>query len=116
MFQRHCRLCHRKNDSCLCSRYVLHEVSPVDGRRELARLLRAAGRGKRALPGCATRAWVGSYGPEQLCSVDNRFADLDMIPGLRTYPVNPKAREPLVRFMTGALISAGCKVIHSTRP
>src|SRR5947209_15348305 len=39
-----------------------------------------------------------------------------MIPGLRTYPVNPKAREPLVRFMTGALMEAGCSIIHSTSP
>jgi len=39
-----------------------------------------------------------------------------MIPGLRTYSVNAKAREPLVNFMTGALVGAGCKIIHSTRP
>jgi hypothetical protein len=37
-----------------------------------------------------------------------------MIPGLRTYSVNAKAREPLVSFMTGALVGAGCKIIHST--
>ncbi|MBI1867479.1 MAG: hypothetical protein HYS06_04190 [Methylocystis sp.] len=37
-----------------------------------------------------------------------------MIPGLRTYSVNPKARRPLVDFMTGALMAAGCKIIHSS--
>lgn len=37
-----------------------------------------------------------------------------MIPGLRTYPVNPKARHPLVDFMSGALMAAGCKIIHSS--
>ena len=39
-----------------------------------------------------------------------------MIAGLRTYQVNAKARQPLVEFMTGALLSAGCKIIHSTPP
>jgi hypothetical protein len=37
-----------------------------------------------------------------------------MIPGLRTYPVNPIARRPLVEFMTSALMTAGCKIIHSS--
>lgn len=33
---------------------------------------------------------------------DQRVVELEMIPGLRTYSVNAKAREPLVNFMTGA--------------
>src|ERR1043166_5133726 len=45
-----------------------------------------------------------------------RIVELDMIPGLRTYSVNARAREPLVRFMTGALVEAGCRIIHSTPP
>lgn len=35
-----------------------------------------------------------------------------MIPDLRTYTVNPAARLPLVEFMTGSLMAAGCKIIH----
>jgi hypothetical protein len=45
-----------------------------------------------------------------------RIVELDMIPGLRTYSVNARARGPLVRFMTGALVEAGCRIIHSTPP
>ena len=37
-----------------------------------------------------------------------------MVLGLRTYSINAKAREPLVSFMIGALMGAGCKIIHST--
>lgn len=39
-----------------------------------------------------------------------------MIPGLRTYSVNPSARSPLLEFMTSSLIAAGCKIIHSSPP
>src|SRR5687768_16580242 len=37
-----------------------------------------------------------------------------MISGLRTYSVSSNARRPLVEFMTGALMAAGCKLIHSS--
>jgi hypothetical protein len=43
----------------------------------------------------------------------NRRAE--MIPGLRTYTVNARARQPLVDFMTGALVDAGCKIVHTLR-
>src|SRR6266567_4090743 len=46
--------------------------------------------------------------------IGQRVVELYMIPDLRTYSINAKAREPLVRFMTGALEGAGCKIIHST--
>jgi len=39
-----------------------------------------------------------------------------MLPGLRTYSVNPKARQPLIEFMTVALAKAGCKVISASSP
>lgn len=39
-----------------------------------------------------------------------------MIPGLRTYGVNAKARGPLVEYMTSALVAAGCKIIHRSAP
>ncbi|MDP1753823.1 MAG: hypothetical protein Q8L22_30610 [Reyranella sp.] len=39
-----------------------------------------------------------------------------MIPGLRTYSVMSKARQPLIDFMTGALMSSGCKIIHTSLP
>ncbi len=39
-----------------------------------------------------------------------------IIPGLCTYSVKPKARQPLVEFMTSALVSSGCKIIHSSQP
>lgn len=35
-----------------------------------------------------------------------------MIPGLRTYAVNPAKRRPLLDFMTGALEESGCRIIH----
>jgi hypothetical protein len=54
--------------------------------------------------------------PQPVHYLDQRVVELDMIPGLRTYSVNAKAREPLVSFMTGALTGAGCRIIHSTLP
>lgn len=39
-----------------------------------------------------------------------------MISSPRTYTVNPAARLPLVEFMTGSLMAAGCKIIHSSPP
>lgn len=39
-----------------------------------------------------------------------------MIPGLRTYSVNARARQPLLDFMTGALLGSGCKIVHSSPP
>lgn len=39
-----------------------------------------------------------------------------MIPGLRTYSVNPGARRPLVEYMTSALVAAGCRIIHCSTP
>lgn len=39
-----------------------------------------------------------------------------MIPGLRTYSVNPAARRPLVEFMASSLMEAGCKIIHTSPP
>ncbi len=39
-----------------------------------------------------------------------------MITGLRTYTVNPKARLPLVGFITSALEAAGCEIIHRSSP
>lgn len=35
-----------------------------------------------------------------------------MVPGLRTYPVNSKARKPLVDFMVEGLTDAGCNILH----
>lgn len=39
-----------------------------------------------------------------------------MIPNLRTYSVNPRARAPLIDFMTGSLVEAGCRILHCSPP
>jgi hypothetical protein len=39
-----------------------------------------------------------------------------MMPGPRTYAVSAHARRPLVEFMTGALVEAGCRILHSSLP
>ncbi len=39
-----------------------------------------------------------------------------MIPGLRTYRVNPSARQPLIDYMTGGLRAVGCRIIHTSTP
>ncbi|WP_395708445.1 hypothetical protein [Reyranella sp.] len=43
-----------------------------------------------------------------------RGATQGLIPGLRTYSVNPRARAPLVDYMVSGLTKAGCKIIHSS--
>lgn len=41
---------------------------------------------------------------------------MQMIPGLRSYSVNVSARQPLIDFMTGALVESGCKILHRSPP